>query len=277
MAANANDIDDAFVTQFESEVKLAYQRMGSQLRPTCRQKLNIVGSTDKIQKMGTVIVGPKTRNGDVNMSDQSHDSVDITITDKYGGRYVDSLDELKINHDERGSVTQSIAWALGRESDQVIVDSIDGHSNATTSTGAITQAKFEEIYEYYGNNDVPDDRNRYASVSPQGWTDLMGLSVFANEDYVPSAELPWAGTMTRPAKFWFNFWVFTFSGLSKAGAVRTSHTYHHSGVCYGSGSEARITTDWENTKQAYSIVGSISMGSVIVEDEGVYNLDHTEA
>ena len=239
--------------------------------------MDIKGSTDRLQKMGVVTVGTKTRNGDVNMSAQSHDYVDITITDKYGGRFVDSLDELKINHDERGSVANSIAYALGRESDQVIIDATDGHSNATTSTGAITQAKVEEIYESYGNNEVPNDGMRFLWVSPQGWTDLMGLSVFANEDYVPTDELPWSGRMSQPAKRWFQFWVATFSGLSKSGSVRTSHSWHHSAVVYGSQKEAGVSVAWENTKQAYSLVGSISMGAVILEDDGVYNLDHTES
>ena len=36
--ALANDIDDAFVKQFESDVHLAYQRMGAKLVPTVRTK-----------------------------------------------------------------------------------------------------------------------------------------------------------------------------------------------------------------------------------------------
>ena len=253
MAVVGSDIDDAFVTQFESEVKLAYQRMGSQLRGTVRNKTNIVGSSDKIQKMGTVTVGTKTRNGDVNMSDQSHDVVTITITDKYGGRFVDSLDELKINHDERGSVANSIAYALGRESDQVIVDATDGHSLATSTVGLITQPKVEQIYESFGENDIPNDGGRFMIVSPKGWIDLMQLSTFASEDYVAESEKPF--TMGTPAKRWFQFWVMTFSGLSLVTAtdIRTSHTWHNSAVVYGSQKEAGIQVAWENTKQAFSI------------------------
>ena len=39
----ANTIDTAFIKQFESEVHLAYQRMGSKLRNTVRMANNVTG------------------------------------------------------------------------------------------------------------------------------------------------------------------------------------------------------------------------------------------
>jgi hypothetical protein len=41
----ANTIDVAFIKQFESEVHMAYQRMGSKLRNTVRMANNVTGST----------------------------------------------------------------------------------------------------------------------------------------------------------------------------------------------------------------------------------------
>ena len=49
----ANTIDTAFIKQFESEVHLAYQRMGSKLRNTVRQANNVTGNTVRFQKIGT--------------------------------------------------------------------------------------------------------------------------------------------------------------------------------------------------------------------------------
>ena len=40
----ANTIDVAFIKQFESEVHMAYQRMGSKLRNTVRTSGNVRGS-----------------------------------------------------------------------------------------------------------------------------------------------------------------------------------------------------------------------------------------
>ena len=49
----ANTISTAFITQFESEVHLAYQRMGSKLRNTVRTVSNATGNTVRFQKIGT--------------------------------------------------------------------------------------------------------------------------------------------------------------------------------------------------------------------------------
>ena len=47
----ANTIDVAFIKQFESEVHMAYQRMGSKLRNTVRMASQVTGSTVRFQKL----------------------------------------------------------------------------------------------------------------------------------------------------------------------------------------------------------------------------------
>ena len=61
----ANTIDQAFITQFETEVHLAYQRMGSKLRNTVRTVSNVNGNTVRFQKIGTGTATTKSRNGQV--------------------------------------------------------------------------------------------------------------------------------------------------------------------------------------------------------------------
>ena len=155
-----NSIDVAFTKQFESEVHLAYQRMGSKLLNTVRRKTNVVGKSTTFQKIGKGIAGTKTRGGQVPILNLIHTNVECTLVDRYGGEFIDKLDELKIEHDERGAVTTSIAGALGRASDADIVAIGDSFNEETTATGVLTQAKVEEAYEFFGDNDVPDDGQR---------------------------------------------------------------------------------------------------------------------
>ena len=54
----ANTIDQAFIKQFETEVHLAYQRMGSKLRNTVRSS-NVTGSVARFQKLAKVLQTPK--------------------------------------------------------------------------------------------------------------------------------------------------------------------------------------------------------------------------
>jgi hypothetical protein len=56
-------IDLVFMTQWESEVFTAYQRKGSLLRGTVREKTVVPGETAKFPKYGTGSVGPKGKHG----------------------------------------------------------------------------------------------------------------------------------------------------------------------------------------------------------------------
>ena len=271
-----NSIDTAFTKQFESEVHLAYQRMGSKLLNTVRRKTNVVGKSTTFQKIGKGVAGTKTRGGQVPILNLVHTNVECTLADRYGGEFIDKLDELKIEHDERAAVSASIAGALGRASDQDIVDVTDTFTQETDSAGVVTQPKVEEAFEYMGNNDVPDDGQRFLAVAPQGWTDLMGLTPFASLDYVPESDLPFP-RVGFSAKQWFSFNVFSFSGLTlTGGTIRQNVAYHKSAVGHASGQDVMMDITWQGKEQSHLAVGSMSMNAVIIDDIGGYRIRSTE-
>ena len=115
----ATSITNAFITQFEAEVHMAYQRMGSKLKNLVRQVNGVNGNTVKFQKVQKS-ANTKARHAEVVAMDLSHSNVSATLTDYYAADYVDKLDELKVNIDERQVVAQSAAYALGRKTDSVI-------------------------------------------------------------------------------------------------------------------------------------------------------------
>lgn len=270
-----NSIDVAFTKQFESEVHLAYQRMGSKLLNTVRRKTNVVGKSTTFQKIGKGIAGTKTRGGQVPILNLVHTNVECVLSDRYGGEFIDKLDELKIEHDERGAVTTSIASALGRASDADITAVTDTFTQATTAVGVVDQPKVEEAYEYMGNNDVPDDGQRFLAVAPQGWTDLMGLAPFASLDYVPESDLPFP-KVGFSAKQWFSFHIFSFSGLSIPAGVRQNVAFHKTAVGHASGQDVEMDITWQGKEQAHLAVGSMSMNACLIDDIGGYRILSTE-
>ncbi|MEK9698721.1 MAG: phage capsid protein, partial [Candidatus Poseidoniales archaeon] len=138
----ANSIDTAFIKQFETEVHMAYQRMGSKLRNTVRTS-NVTGSTARFQVIGKGTASTKSRNGNVTPMELAHTTVEATMADHYAAEYIDKLDELKININERQAVAQSAAAALGRKTDEIITTAMDAGANATQiadATGALVKA-----------------------------------------------------------------------------------------------------------------------------------------
>jgi len=270
-----NSIDIAFTKQFESEVHLAYQRFGSKLLNTVRRKTNVVGKSTTFQIIGKGIAGTKTRGGQVPILNLVHTNVECILADRYGGEFIDKLDELKIEHDERGAVTTSIAAALGRASDADITAITDTFSNATAGAGVITQAKVEEAYEFMGNGDVPDDGQRFLSLAPQGWTNLMNVTPFASLDFVPESDLPFP-KVGFSAKQWFSFHVFSFSGLTLLAGVRQSVAYHRTAVGHASGQDVQMDITWQGKEQSHLAVGSMSMNACLIDDLGGFRVLSTE-
>jgi hypothetical protein len=214
----STSISTAFIRQFESDVHVAYQRMGTKLRNTIRRKVAVQGEDVRFQKYGTGTASTKSRHGDVPLMNVSHTTVDCSMADYYAGEYVDRLDLLKTNIDERNLAAQAGASALGRKTDSLITTAMD----TTTSTIAhgsagMTKAKAHTAFETLGQNDVPDDGNRFWVVDHKQWSDLMDITEFASADYIGSDGLPYQGGMV--AKRWHGFMFFAFSGLDVASNI----------------------------------------------------------
>jgi hypothetical protein len=131
----ANTIDTAFITQFETEVHLAYQRMGSKLRNTVRTVANVQGNTARFQKIGTGTASTKSRNGQVTPMELAHTTVDVTMQDFFAAEFIDKLDELKTNIDERQAVATSAAAALGRKTDELLYTAMDSEFASSDFVG----------------------------------------------------------------------------------------------------------------------------------------------
>jgi hypothetical protein len=264
----ANTIDQVFIKQFETEVHMAYQRMGSKLRNTIRST-NVTGSTARFQKIGTGAASTKTRNGDVTTMELAHTNVEATMADYYAAEYIDKLDELKININERQAVAQSAAAALGRQTDALIVAAMDAGANATQiadTSGALGKADLLTLFETFGSADIPEDGQRYLAMSPAGFADLFNINEFASSDYVGPQNLPFAGGMTM--KEFLGFKIFSTSAV----AGGKNFAYHTTAVGIGINSDVQTEVNYVPQKVAHLATSMMSMGSVAIDDNGIYEV-----
>ena len=265
----ANTIDQAFIKQFESEVHMAYQRMGSKLRNTVRTVGNVRGSVVRFQKIGTGTASTKTRNGDVTAMELAHTNVEATMADFYAAEYIDKLDELKINIDERQAVAQSAAAALGRKTDDILYTAMDSGANSTQiadTTGALGKADLLTLFETFGAANLPEDGQRYLAMSPAGYADLFNINEFASSDFVGEQNLPYAGGMTMKEFLCFN--IFSTSAVT---AVKNM-AYHTTAVGLGINSDVQTELNYVPQKAAHLATSMMSMGAVVIDDNGIYEV-----
>jgi len=269
----APSIDSAFVDQFESEIKVAYQQMSSLLRDKVRVK-TVTGDQTTFQNLGKGTAATKSRHGNVPVLNLTHTPKPATLADYYAGEYIDKLDELKIQHDERGSVSRSISASLGRAVDAVIIAQLATTTNTTVhGTSGMTFDKVEAAYVVLGNADVPNDGMRYMAVAPRSWADLMDLDEFAREDYVGEPRLSGSfGMMKR----WFSFNIFEHTGLGAPSTIRDNPYWHKDAVGLGEGQGPMVQVDWVPEKAAWFVSGSVSVGAVLIDTTGVGEIQTDE-
>ena len=156
-------IDQAFIKQFEREVHEAYQRQGSKLRNTVRTITDVNGSSAVFQKVGKGTASTKATHGMVPVMNLDHSNIEVILSDYYAGDWVDRLDELKTNIDERQVIANAGAQALGRKTDELVINALAGATAniiADTNIG-LTKDKILNAFETFGENDVPDDGQRF--------------------------------------------------------------------------------------------------------------------
>lgn len=266
-------IDQAFIKQFEAEVHMAYQRMGSKLKNMVRNVSNVKGSTVQFQKVAKGSASTKARHAEVVAMNSVHSNVTATLSDFYAADYVDKLDELKVNIDERNIVAQNAAYALGRKTDEIITDTFDAGATALANNSAGTTTgmnldKAQNVFETFGNNDVPDDGQRYWVVGPKQWSDLLDIDQFSRAEYIGEADLPYKGGMT--AKRWLSFMWMGFSGLPTSGSTdRHTMAFHKSSLGLGVGSDVRTEVNYIPEKVAHLTTSYMSMGAVLIDGDGV--------
>ena len=265
----ANTIDQAFIKQFETEVHMAYQRMGSKLRNTVRMANNVTGSTVRFQKIGTGTASTKSRNGNVTAMELAHTQVEATMEDFYAAEYIDKLDELKININERQAVAQSAAAALGRKTDELLYTAMDAGANSTAihDTGsALALADILSLFETFGTANIPEDGGRYLAMHPKGYADLFNITEFASSDFVGEQNLPFAGGMTM--KEFMGFKVFSTSAITAG----KNMAYHTSAIGLGINSDVSTEINYVAEKVSHLATSMMSMGAVVIDDNGVYEV-----
>jgi len=263
----STSVDLSFVKEFERVVHHAYQRMGSKLRNTVRVKNDVRGSSTVFQKVGKGTAATKARHGQVPVMNVDHSSVECALKDYYAGDWVDTLDELKVNHNERDVVANAGAYALGRKTDELIIEQLNTVTNyALTNADGLTKAKVLAAFELLGAADVPDDGERTAVVGWKQWSELLNIPEFADADYVGSDELPWRGTQ---AKKWLGALWMPHSGLPKASTVRNCFWFHKTAIGHAVGSDVKTDVTWHGDRAAHFVNNMMSQGASVIDASGV--------
>jgi hypothetical protein len=269
----STSIDQAFIKQFEREVHEAYQRQGSKLRNTVRTITDVNGSSAIFQKVGKGTASTKSTHGMVPVMNLDHTNIEVTLQDFYAGDWVDRLDELKVNIDERQVIANAGAHALGRKTDELIITALTAATTneVVEANVGLTKAKVLEAFETFGALDVPDDGQRFCVVGWKQWSELLAIDEFVSSDYIGTESLPYA-TITQ-AKMWLGTIWIPHSGLPIDGNdIRSCYWYHKTAVGHAAASDVTTDISWHGDRAAHFVNNMMSQGAGLIDDLGVVTI-----
>jgi hypothetical protein len=191
------------------------------------------------------------------------------MADFYAAEYIDKLDEMKININERQAVAQSAAAALGRKTDELLVTAMTAGASATvisSTSAALTKANLLTLFETLGINEVPEDGQRYLAMNPQGFADLFAITEFASSDYVGPQNLPFAGGMTM--KEFLGLKIFSTSAITAG----MNLAYHTNAVGLGVNADVTTEVNYVPEKVSHLTTSMMSMGACVINSAGVYKV-----
>lgn len=292
----STSITVAFITEYEARVHEVFQRQGSYLKDAVRVKDGVIGSTAVFQKIGKGTATTKARHGTITPMNQVHTAPSCTLADFYAGDWVDKLDEAKINIGERDAIASGGAMALGRKVDDQITTVLDTTTQSTVTLTVSSQANIlataVEFAEAAWNNDVPNDGQVYAAVTPRYWSQLMIVDQFARSEFVGTdGQVFRQGPAIGRAKWkdWQGIKWKMQTGLPGAGtATAKCFIWHKMAIGYAvaqsagniAGNEA-VAADitWHGDRAAHFVNHMMSGQACLIDDTGVIegNLDDTAA
>lgn len=283
----SKNLSAAASTEFDDMVKHAYQTMGATnggIANAVTQRNNVVGDTYKFRAMGKGLANQKASQADVTPMDISHSLITATLTNWNAPEYTDIFDAAEVNFDEKQELAYTIAGALHRRREQLLIDAMDaatpGAQVATSVGGADTNMNVEKVLraaKELNDAGVPMDKDRHLMTS------ASGLEAMLNETQVGSSDFSSVqALMTGELNYWMGFnWHIVETrdegGLSTAaGDVRSSYAWHKSAVGLATGIDIRTDVNWVPQKTSWLCNGMMKSGAAIRDTAGLIEILNDE-
>ena len=264
------------VTEFDSMVKHAYQGMGL-LKNSVTLRNNVVGDTYKFRRMGKGLANQKSTSDLVTPLDVGHEFKTATLSNWNAPEYTDIFDAADVNFDEKQELAMTIAGALGRRCDQLVIDAMDGSTPLTTAIPQggtnLTMAKVIDAQVALRDQGVPNTE-LFAAIESQGLGGLLNDEKATNADYQNIKALV-SGEINTLVGFQFVIIeTRTEGGLALAGNIVDSWFFQRPAVGLAIGIDMKTEINWIAERTSWLTNGMLKAGSVVRDEGGLVKVQY---
>jgi len=166
----STQVTTAFVKQFDANVQLLVQQMGSRLRNAVTLEAGKIGEEVFMDRIGATSAQRVTsRHADSPLISTPHDRRRVTPVDYDWGDMIDNPDKLRLLIDPASAYSVNAAMAMGRAIDEEVIGAIVGTASGsenTSGSAASTDISLD------ASQQVDANTNTYAVDSESGYTNL---------------------------------------------------------------------------------------------------------
>lgn len=266
---------------FDAEVKHAFQTAGK-LRDTVTIRNGVVGDTYNFRAMAKGLANQKASQDDVTPMNVAHSTIACTLGNWNAPEYSDIFDQAEVNFDERMELATTIAGALGRRLDQLIIDAMAASQFGTTAgQGDTNPLTFEDLIEaskIMNDNGVPGS-DRHIAITAGGLGQLLEDNNVTSADYVTVRALM-AGDISTYMGFNFHLIETRAEGgltVNSGTDVVDAFCWHKSAVGLAIGIDIKTEVNYVPTKTSWLCNGVMKAGAVTRDIAGVIELNYDNA
>lgn len=286
----SKNLTSAAVIEFDNEVKHEYQGMRT-LRNTVSLRTGVVGESYKFTRMGKGVANQKATQADVTPMDISHARQTATMQNWNAPEYTDIFDAAEVNFDERQELAQTIAKAIGRREDQLVIDQMASTvinyaatNDSNPDTGRVLDISGTRNFDFavvrtaaeHLNDIEADAADRHFAVKAHVLNELLSLSAVTSSDFVTIKALlngeldSWMGFK------WHIIGTRAEGGLPGVTTDEIAYAWQKAALGLAIGLDMRTTIDWVAQKTSWLANGILKAGSVVREPQGIIKVQYNE-
>lgn len=265
--------------EFDALVKAQYQSLGFLLRDTIRVRRDVIGASVSFRKVNQIQAVPTGYLQTVVIQDPGYSPVSAVLQKYTAPTAVDSVQELTVNFDAKMENAMLVANALGRRSDQIIINSIALNPGQTITDGGtnMTYAKYTQAIQFFDNNAVPLPE-RFAMMSASNFQSLLQAEQFVSTFYTQNRVLDKGFVRDYLGVNMIVIPSMIEGGLPFASSnIRETFFWHKQSTGMGIGHDFRTEINYLPRETSWLINGIFSAGAVVIDNLGVIQINCDEA
>jgi hypothetical protein len=264
-------------TEFDAMVKAEYRSRGFILRDTVTTRTDVIGRFVQFRKIGQVIANPVGFQNTVAIQDPGFSALTATLEKYAAGTAVDEIQDLTVNFSSKQELAMVVAMAVGRRSDQIIINALAAGPGSTILNGGtnMSYAKLRNVVQFFEANAVPL-AERFLAITGNMLRALLASDQLISRFYT-SNDAVVSGTLMFRDVLGMNIRVIpdmTEGGLpTVAGSVISAFAWHKMSTGMGIGQDLRTEVNYLPRETSWFVNGLFFAGAVIIDNRGVFQID----